>query len=56
MDELIEILTESVKRNGERPLTNKELLFILRKAEIKKQWEQENRDRRIANSWEWHNV
>ncbi len=33
MDELIEILTESVKRNGEKPLTNKWLLNILLMAE-----------------------
>jgi len=31
-DTLIEILESSVKKNGERPLTNKWLLNILRKA------------------------
>lgn len=56
MDTLIEILKESVKRNGEKPLTNKELLFLIEKAQRKKQWEQENRDRHMANCWDWHNA
>jgi hypothetical protein len=40
---LIEILEESVKKNGEKPLTNKWLLNILKLVEKKQEKEEEER-------------
>lgn len=49
MDELIDILKASVKKNGEQPLTNKWLLNILLMAQ--KQREKEDLEGDIISAW-----
>ena len=51
MQELIEILEESVKKNGEKPLTNKWLLNILKMAEDAKEKEEQRRDLDFHPDW-----
>ena len=44
MDYLIKVLEESVKKNGEKPLTNKWLLNILKLADYKRETEDQRLD------------
>lgn len=53
IDTLIEVLEASISRNGEKPLTNKWLLNIIKKVQTRQELEEEWADRNnmAADYW-----